>query len=131
MLRFEVTSKQAGDTAGSIRIAFRGHLTFGFVPQFNREINTWLSKGVRSLEFDFREVTYLDSPGICAVVAASRLAKEMNATVRVLNTRKLVHHLFKSARFDRELEFGVSVEAETLQSYRALDAVQTPRWMAA
>ncbi len=125
MSRFEVTSKQAGDTPGSIRISLKGHLTFGFVPHFNREVNNWLMRGVRFLELDFREITYLDSPGIGAVVAATRLCESMGSTARIMNSRRLVRHLFKSAGLENELNFGVSLEEETVYSFRSLDSMQT------
>ena len=108
MLRFEVTSKQAGNSVGSVRIAFKGHLTYAFVSQFNREINSWLLKGVHSIELDFQEITYLDSPGIGAVVSASQLCRSLGGSARIINTRRLIRHLFKSAKLDQELTFGSS-----------------------
>ena len=122
MLRFEVLSKQSGETPGSVRIAFKGHLTVGFVQQFNREINNWVTKGVTDLDLDFNEVTYLDTPGIQAVISASDLCRSMGGTARLINPRKLIRHLFHSAKRVRELTLDIPVPAE---AFRAMDCLRS------
>ncbi|MCA9411601.1 MAG: STAS domain-containing protein [Candidatus Omnitrophica bacterium] len=122
MLRFEVTSKQAGETEGSIRLAFKGQLTFNFVPQFNREINNWLLRGVQCFDLDFREITYLDSPGLGAVVTASDACRAMGGSARILNPRRLIRHLFKSAHMERNLQFVDSAEGDAIISSQAIQA---------
>ena len=131
MLRFEIASKQAGEAPGSIRIGFNGHLTFAFLPQFNREINNWILKGVNEIELDFRGITYLDSPGIGAVVAASELCQSLGGSMKILNARKLVHHLFLSARLEKQLSFGVLQEDTTGSSVRSEVVVPLRRSFAA
>ncbi|MFN2613720.1 MAG: STAS domain-containing protein [Actinomycetota bacterium] len=77
---FDVWVEEHGDT---IAVACRGEIDIAASEGFGETLAGLMSRG-RSITLDLREVTFIDSSGIRALVIFSRRCREQGVTFRTL-----------------------------------------------
>lgn len=84
----------------------KGNLTSVVAAQLKNEVNRLIARGVRNFEADLTELLYLDSTGLAAFVAAHKQTQEVSGSLKLVNPRRLIRHLFVSAKLDTVLDIG-------------------------
>jgi anti-anti-sigma factor len=96
--------------SNSVRVEIDGQFTFPFVHQFKIHLNHLLSEGIDTIELDCTGLTYLDSPAVSAITNAHKNCLAVGTKMRIVNPRKLIRHIFVSAKLDGVLDIGPALE---------------------
>jgi anti-anti-sigma factor len=91
-----VDIRQAGDV---VVADLSGKLTVGLGDRILREtIDTLLTDGWRKILVNLSEVTFMDSAGVGELVAGLRTARNVGASLKLLNANERVHSTLYIAR---------------------------------
>ncbi len=101
-LILETTPAEGGGT----RVLLKGLLTWPHIRQFQTEINRALATGCKYLEIDLSELTYLDSSGLAAFLPLHDRLKQAEGSLKIVNPRRIIRHLFTSVHLDQVLDIG-------------------------
>ncbi|WP_064750560.1 STAS domain-containing protein [Solirubrobacter soli] len=88
----------------------RGEVTFSNVASLNRKLEQAFGDGARSLVIDLSEVTFIDSSGLSALLAASSRARERGGAVALVLAQGEPPSLFRFRGIDRLLSLHSSRE---------------------
>jgi anti-anti-sigma factor len=91
---------------GTVRVLLQGQLTWPNIKQFQSEMNRLFSLGKKQIELDLRELSYLDSSGLAALIPIHTLFKQEGGCVVIRNPRRLIRHIFVSAHLDSVIDIG-------------------------
>jgi anti-sigma B factor antagonist len=83
--------------AGATVVLCRGRLAAGATERFRREMKNHAASAKR-LVLDLGEVTFMDSSGLGAVMAAYVSARSSGCELRIVNLTKQVRELFRMTR---------------------------------
>ena len=75
--------------------SLRGELDMSVVPLMNEPLATFEGDGVSSIVLDFRDLTFVDSSGLHAILAAWARAETNGHQLRVVGASKGVRRLFE------------------------------------
>jgi anti-sigma B factor antagonist len=84
-----VTIEVNGDSATTVLTA-AGEIDSSSAPTLRSRLDAVLDDGVSSVTVDLRQVTFLDSAGLCVLAAAHRRAVKEGLRLRVLATSRAV-----------------------------------------
>ena len=111
-----VEIRQAGDV---VVADLNGKLTVGLGDRILRDtIDTLLSDGWRKILVNLSEVSFMDSAGVGELVAGLRTARNVGASLKLLNANERVHSTLYIARLLPIFELYRS-EKEALERFRA------------
>jgi anti-anti-sigma factor len=89
-----LTRTQSGD--GSARLAVTGEIDLATVDRFSAAMTGLLAEGHTSrVIVDFEQVTFLDSSGVAALMAARRLADQGRMDFVVVNCRSTIRRVLE------------------------------------
>lgn len=91
---------------GIMRASLKGQLTWPHIKQFQFEINRVLASGCKHLEIDLGDLSYLDSSGLATFIPINERFKQSEGTMKIINPRKFIRHIFISAHLDTVLDIG-------------------------
>ncbi|TKJ34962.1 STAS domain-containing protein [Blastococcus sp. CCUG 61487] len=74
----------------TLRLTVRGEVDSSSAPVLERHLDAAFAGTTEELVVDLREVTFLDSAGLCVLANAHRRAAEQKATMRVLAATRAV-----------------------------------------
>lgn len=94
-----------------MRLFIRGNLTSTVSSQLKNEITRLIARGCRNFTLDLSDLLYLDSTGLASFVAAHKQVMEVSGSFKLVNPRRLIRHLFVSAKLDTVLDIGPVVGA--------------------
>ncbi len=94
---------------GGIRALLKGQLTWPHIRQFQLEINRVQASGCKHLEIDLAELSYLDSSGLAAFLPVNERFKQAQGSLKLVNPRRIIRHLFTSAHLDMVLDIGPEI----------------------
>ncbi len=80
-MRFEAAAADASTTV----VTVAGEVTFSNVNGLGRELASVLNAGARNLVIDLREVAFIDSSGLSALLTASAQARERGGAVALVH----------------------------------------------
>jgi anti-sigma B factor antagonist len=108
---FKAVLEREGLPQDSARLFMKGHFTWPTTDQVKGDIERLASNGVSHLVADLTELTYLDSTGLSTFVAVHKSLVEIGGDLKIVNPRRLIRHLFVSAKLDGVLDIGPPVES--------------------
>lgn len=91
---------------GQVRLRLRGQFTWLHGKQFRSEFERALRGGLTQIELDFMDLSYLDSTALSELLAAKKQLDEAGGTLKIVNPRKLIRHIFVSSGLDQVLDVG-------------------------
>ncbi len=97
----EYTIKET-DTAKILEI--RGELNIASEPQFESLLLSFLEEEHKDLILDFKEVTYISSSGLRALVTGAKKIKEKNKKLTLIHVSPTVQKILKMSGFDKFLD---------------------------
>ena len=96
---------------GVASIALRGELDMATLPDFEGHLEPFESNGVSAIMLDLRELTFIDSTGLHALVRAKERANTNGKQLILVGARPSARRLFELTCTDRLLDdqdvFGV------------------------
>jgi anti-sigma B factor antagonist len=96
------------DNAPFLNIRLAGDLDLGTAPQLKQAIDAYARTG-QTITIDLREVTFIDSMGLAALVRARHRALARGAELRLVAPPAPISRVFELSRLDRVFAW---VEAE-------------------
>jgi anti-anti-sigma factor len=105
---------ELGELAGRPAIAIRGELDISGVEELERSLAELESEQPQVLVIDLRGVTFLDSSGLRALLAADRRARRAGRRLALVRGPEPVQRVFEIALLDRRLTFVDPPEAAPL-----------------
>jgi anti-sigma B factor antagonist len=87
-----------------------GEVTFTNVADFDRKLERAFADGARNLVIDLTDVTFIDSSGLSALLAASARARERGGTVALVLAQGEPPSIFRFRGVDRLLALYSSRE---------------------
>lgn len=94
---FEVSSRQAG---GSAEIMLRGELDLGDAGNVTQTVREALRGRVSGVELDVRELTFVDSAGLQALLDCREAARDAGAKFRIVGASDPVRRMVSLAGLD-------------------------------
>lgn len=91
---FDFTSTEVGEKA---ILLLTGSLSVKDSPRIRSFLQSLKAKGIKELEFDFKDLNYLDSSGIGILLYSHNWMKETNKKVRIRNMNQAVRSIFEIA----------------------------------
>ena len=88
----------------------QGRLDALTVPEFESELRGHLDRGAARVVVDFRDVTYISSSGLRALLTARRLAKSQGGDVKLCRLSPRVYEIFEMVGFTQVFGVYDSVE---------------------
>ena len=113
---FRIEVEKEGLPEDAVRVRLKGNLTSPVAPQLKNEIGRLLARGFKNFELDLTDLLYLDSTGLAAFIAGHKQVAEGSGTFKLVNPRRLIRHLFVSAKLDSVLDIGPEAESEKSSS---------------
>jgi anti-anti-sigma factor len=92
----------------------QGRLDALTVPEFESELRGHLDQGAARVVVDFRDVTYISSSGLRALLTARRLARSQGGDVKLCRLSPRVYEIFEMVGFTQV--FGVYDSVEMAQT---------------
>ncbi|MDO5448699.1 MAG: STAS domain-containing protein [Clostridia bacterium] len=89
------------EDAGNITLKIEGWLDTNTSPELGAKVDE--IKEAKSITLDFDLVEYMSSAGLRQVVATYKLAKELGADFKVINTGKEVFNIFSLTGIDKKI----------------------------
>jgi anti-anti-sigma factor len=102
MTDFRFETSQHGD---EYLVRLFGDFDITGFKQFDEELRRIQSNGRPSVTLDLRELTFIDSSGIRAILQADTRARALEKRLRLVAGPERVHRLFQITRLDHQLEF--------------------------
>jgi anti-anti-sigma factor len=96
-----VNTTREGDR---LRVALEGELDIVNAPNLEEELTEAQADSVDTLILDLRDVTFIDSTGLRAVLAADERARLAGARLVVVRGAEAVHRVFTLTQLDQRLE---------------------------
>jgi anti-anti-sigma factor len=96
-----VNTTREGDR---LRVALEGELDIVNAPNLEEELTAAQADSVDTLILDLRDVTFIDSTGLRAVLAADERARSAGARLVVVRGAEAVHRVFTLTQLDQRLE---------------------------
>ena len=82
-----------------------GYITSNNVSDFQKKLNSFISNSVcKKFLVDMRQVEFIDSTGLIAIVSAFRLAQRLNKKLSVCSLSPSVRIIFELTQLDQALE---------------------------
>ncbi len=107
MTAFQLTTTP--DDGADLRITVRGELDLANAPELERELHGLLTAGgAGDLVLDLREVTFIDSSGLRAVLVGSREARAAGRRMLVCPGEGQVLRVIELAQVAEHLELGTA-----------------------
>ena len=101
----EITSGTDGDL---VQFHVAGNLDSATSPSVGRAVNVAMEAGARHLIFDMRDVRYVSSAGLRAILIASKQAQSAGGGVAVFGLQANVAQVFVISGFDKVLTIADS-----------------------
>lgn len=116
-------STEVADCEGIPVVRVRGEIDLYTVPEFEHALNTGIERGGSALIADLSNVSYLDSAGLSALLAAHKaLSKRNSALCLVVSPgRSTVRRVMEITRIDNLVKIWDSVE-EAVRELRLSEA---------
>ncbi|MGE0222704.1 MAG: STAS domain-containing protein [Acetobacteraceae bacterium] len=111
----EITNKVEGDLA-SLRIT--GRLDAATSPNLEQAVNVAVEKGSQRIVFDMRDVSYVSSAGLRAILLAAKKTKAAGGGVAVFGLQPAVEEVFTVSGFGKIIPI-VPTDAEARQKLGA------------
>ncbi|HEY7151926.1 MAG TPA: STAS domain-containing protein [Solirubrobacterales bacterium] len=97
----DLTTEQRGD---QLRVAIAGELDIVNSPHFEEELAALESAATDTLILDLRDVAFIDSTGLRALIAANERARSAGRRLVVVRGAKAVDRLLSLTQLDQRLE---------------------------
>jgi anti-sigma B factor antagonist len=97
-----VSSEQADD--GAIRVALAGELDLASAPQIEEELDRIEQENPSMILLDLRELEFMDSTGLRAILTADARAREAGRRFVVVRGSKNIQRVFEVTRLDERVE---------------------------
>jgi anti-anti-sigma factor len=101
----EITSGTDGDL---VQFDVAGNLDSATSPSVARAVNVAMEAGARHLIFDMRDVRYVSSAGLRAILIAAKQAQSAGGGVAVFGLQANVAQVFAISGFDKVLTIAAS-----------------------
>jgi anti-anti-sigma factor len=101
MPSLDVTTEQRED---QLRVALAGELDIVNAPQLEGQLAAIEAGGVETLVLDLREVEFIDSTGLRALIAANERARSAGRRLVIVRGAKAVDRLLNLTQLDQRLE---------------------------
>ena len=92
------------DPPGTVVVRLAGELTIATVDRFRLELDVTETSAVDVLALDLREVTFIDSVALGAIIAAHKRAREVRRRLVVVTAGGAIARLLQVTRLDGSLE---------------------------
>ncbi len=100
---FDFTSTEIGEKAV---LHLTGSLSVKDSPRIRSFLQSLKAKGIKELEFDFKNLNYLDSSGIGILLYSHNWMKETNKKVKITNMNSAVHAIFEIANLTEAFDIS-------------------------
>ena len=100
---FEIEERRAGIRA---LVGMSGHLDFSAAPRLGDAIDRLLEARAHELWVDLRELVFIDSTGLAALIGARRRADAAGAKLRLVVERGPVRDVLELGRMDRVFQLA-------------------------
>jgi anti-anti-sigma factor len=94
-------------------ISVIGRFNPNFLPQFFQIVSEQLAAGYNCLVIDLKQIDFLNSVGIKAIVRTAEQTRQQGGDLRIANARKNVYHTLKLAGIDKIIKVYPSVIGAT------------------
>jgi anti-sigma B factor antagonist len=108
MTTFEVTTT---DGPGRVIVALSGELDLASAPKLDDELKHVEERGVEVIVLDLQALSFMDSSGLRALLAADARAREAGRRLVLVRGDERVQRVLKITRLDERLEIVDSVDA--------------------
>jgi anti-sigma B factor antagonist len=92
-------------------IAARGRMNAMTAPAMKSRIKELIDEGRTELVCDLREVSFVDSSGLSALVSGLKATRERGGFLKVAGANEQVARIFELTMLDRVFEMHASVDA--------------------
>ncbi len=92
-------------------IAARGRMTALTAPAMKSQIKQLIDEGRTEIVCDLREVSFVDSSGLSALVSGLKATREHGGFLKVAGANEQVARIFKLTMLDRVFEMYASADA--------------------
>ena len=92
-------------------IAARGRMNAMTAPAMKSRIKELIDEGRTEIVCDLREVSFVDSSGLSALVSGLKATREQGGFLRVAGANEQVARIFKLTMLDRVFEMYASADA--------------------
>jgi anti-sigma B factor antagonist len=100
-LSINVSEPTPGPDGASVQVQLRGVLDIETAELMRRRTDELLQAGVVSYQLDLRDLDYLDSSGLAALVALRRQIHPRGGTVRLRHLQPAVRGIIELTRLDK------------------------------
>jgi len=94
------------DESEKLIVSLNGDLDINSVKEFQEKVISEYSDLDKDLVFDLKELEYIDSTGLGAIITVYKDVKEKNKKLSVINANKNVKKLFYITELDSIFEIG-------------------------
>ena len=101
---FEVFTVQVEPSRGATKIALSGELDMGTVPILEEYLLRVEADDVAAIMIDLREVTFMDTTGLRAFLAARNRAEESGRKLLLVGAKEPVRRMFELTGQDHVLD---------------------------
>ncbi|MFH1477532.1 MAG: STAS domain-containing protein [Verrucomicrobiota bacterium] len=83
----------------AVVLGIHGHLNAGDVPEFERIFNQHLDAGERRFVLNLAELTFINSAGLCSILAAAKKIEERDGNIVICALKGEVLKVFEISGF--------------------------------
>jgi anti-anti-sigma factor len=83
----------------AVILNFHGHFNAGDAPEFERIINQHLDAGERRIVLNLAELTYINSAGLCSILAIAKKIRERDGNMTICALRGEALKVFEISGF--------------------------------
>jgi len=92
-------------TGGCVRLALRGELDVATVAVLDDELRRAWSHDIRRVEIDLRDLTFMGSAGVAAILEANARASAVGCALTLVRGGERVHRIFELTGIEDQFAF--------------------------
>ncbi|WHH59348.1 STAS domain-containing protein [Petroclostridium sp. X23] len=90
-----------------IAVSIMGEINISNVDKLRNEIFPIVSGSTADIQFDCKELNYIDSQGILVFLQAMAIAKRKGLKIKLKNVNKYIYKLFRTMNLDQIFEIDI------------------------
>ncbi|MDO4777994.1 MAG: STAS domain-containing protein [Tissierellia bacterium] len=89
-----------------LKVSLYGDLDINTVDEFRQNVLREYEKTDKNLVFDLKNLDYIDSTGLGAIISVYKIVKEKNKEIYIKNSKKSIEKLFYITELDKLFHIG-------------------------
>jgi anti-anti-sigma factor len=101
---FKTSVDPGASTEEWTRVQLSGQLTWPHTKRFQNDMANLHQTGVKSVELDLKDLSYVDSSGLASFLPVRNLFIGSGGGLRLINVRRIIRQVFISAHLDTVID---------------------------